>query len=84
MGRMGEFVALISGHWLGSDGAGQCRCRLRRQHFAKLSFGPASAVKPNIGLIAPAVSTTAGRDRLLTLHKGHWARLWPELPLPEL
>lgn len=66
-GRVGEFVAVRSGHWLGSDGAGQCRRRLRRQHLAKPPFGPASAVKLNAGLMAITVSTTARSNRLLPL-----------------
>ncbi len=69
-GRVGEFVAVRSGHWLSSDGAAHCWFRLRQHHLAKLSLSLAPAVKPNVGLMALTVSTTADHDRPQPLHKG--------------
>lgn len=62
-GRVGEFVAVGSSSRLSSGGTDHCRRRLRQHHLAKLQLSPASAFKPNVGLMALTVSTTAGRNR---------------------
>lgn len=46
----------------------QCRWRLRQNYFASLSLGPAQAAEPNVGLMAPTVSTLVAGDRPQPLH----------------